>query len=147
MAKTWIVVAHRAGARIFEHIGPRKGLALIDDLDHPQGRMRNRDFDADRGGSTYSIGGPGVDEKSREQSAHERDAANWARQLADIVNHARTDNRLLRLVLVAEPHFLGLLRESLDDNTADLVIGTVRKDLAYASQDEIAAQLEGTIRV
>ena len=30
MAKTWILVAHEAGARVFENRGPGKGLELLE---------------------------------------------------------------------------------------------------------------------
>lgn len=32
MAKTWILVAHEAGARVFENRGPGKGLELVEHL-------------------------------------------------------------------------------------------------------------------
>lgn len=41
MDTTWIVVAHQAGARVFENQGSGKGLDLGDEIDHPQGRARD----------------------------------------------------------------------------------------------------------
>ena len=45
MAKTWILVGHEAGARVFENRGPGKGLELVETIEHPEGRLRDRDID------------------------------------------------------------------------------------------------------
>ena len=47
MAKrpTWVLVAHRAGARIFAHPGPGRGLALEREIDHPEGRKLSGEID------------------------------------------------------------------------------------------------------
>src|SRR5205814_8802780 len=37
MSKTWILVAHRSGARLFENRGPGKGLAFLRHRDKPAG--------------------------------------------------------------------------------------------------------------
>jgi hypothetical protein len=49
----------------------------------------------------------------------------FARQLAAKLQHARTENLYERLVLVAPPTFLGLLRSSLDAPTAQLIVGSL----------------------
>ncbi|MGB8330033.1 MAG: host attachment protein, partial [Polyangiales bacterium] len=53
MTNTWILVAHDAGARLFENRGRGKGLELIEMIDHPEGRERNRDVDSDRPGRSF----------------------------------------------------------------------------------------------
>ena len=34
MARTWILVGHEAGARVFENRGPGKGLDLVETIEH-----------------------------------------------------------------------------------------------------------------
>jgi hypothetical protein len=41
MNTTWILVAHRGGARLFESPGPGKGLQLVEDIPHPEGRLKS----------------------------------------------------------------------------------------------------------
>jgi hypothetical protein len=36
---TWILVAHRGGARLLANTGPGKGLQLVYDIPHPEGRL------------------------------------------------------------------------------------------------------------
>jgi protein required for attachment to host cells len=83
----------------------------------------------------------------REESAHERTVSVFARDIAGKLEHARTTHEFDQLVLVAPPRFLGLLRGSLDDGTAKLVIGSLDKDLAHSKESELGAQLAELIRV
>jgi len=53
MTSTWIVVAHEAGARFFENRGRGTGLELIEEVEHPEGRARDRDMASDRPGRSF----------------------------------------------------------------------------------------------
>ncbi len=149
MAKTWILVAHDAGARLFENEGPGKGIELIEELDHPEGRERDRDFDSDRPGRSFrkNSADPRRAAMSRSESPHERVVSDFARALAQKLQHGRTSNRYDRLVLVAPPRFLGLLRSSLDGPTAQLVVGSLDKDLAAQRESELAEHLGEVIAI
>ena len=149
MAKTWVLVAHDAGARIFENLGPGQGLDLVQELEHPEGRERNREIDTDRPGRRFrrDSGDPRRASMSREESAHERVVSDFARQVAGKLEQGRNSNEYDQLVLVAAPRFLGLLRNSLDDVTAKLVVGSLDKDLAHCKEAEIGEHLADVIRV
>jgi protein required for attachment to host cells len=149
MAKTWILVAHDAGARLFENEGPGKGIEMVEEIDHPQGRERDRDFDSDRPGRAFrkNSADPRRAAMSRSESPHERDVAAFARTLTQKLQHGRTSNRYDRLVLVAPPRFLGLLRSSLDGPTAQLVVGSLDKDLAAHKESELIEHLAEIISV
>lgn len=54
-----------------------------------------------------------------------------------IARSARVDNSMAKLIVVAPPKFLGLLREKLDNTTHKLVIHTLAKDLSKASLADI----------
>jgi protein required for attachment to host cells len=143
MAKTWILVAHDAGARFFENDGPGRGLELVEEVDHPEGRERDRQFDADRPGRSFrkNAADPRRAAMSRSESAHDRAVSDFARAMARRLQHARTENRYDRLVLVAPPRFLGLLRSALDGPTAQLVTASLDKDLASHKESELIEHL------
>ncbi|MGD8606213.1 MAG: host attachment protein [Myxococcales bacterium] len=149
MAKTWILVAHDAGARLFENDGPGTGLELLEEIDHPEGRERDRNFDADRPGRSFrkNSADPRRAAMSRSESPHDRAVADFARELAHKLQHGRTDNRYDRLVLVAPPRFLGLLRAALDGPTAQLVTASLDKDLGSQKASELVEHLGEVIRV
>ncbi|MGB5694250.1 MAG: host attachment protein [Polyangiales bacterium] len=147
MSKTWIVVAHQAGARVFEHLGPGKGLELLQTLEHPKGRERDRDADSDRPGRSFrkNSGDPRRAAMSRSESPHERAIADFARTLAHTLHDARVKNEYRHLVLIAPPRFLGLLRSSLDGPTSQLIVGSLDKDLASSGEAELLEHLNEII--
>ena len=149
MAKTWILVAHEAGARVFENCGPGKGIGLVETVEHPEGRERDRELVSDRPGRSFrkDSGDPRRASMSRSEGPHDRAVSDFARALADKLRHARMENRYERLVLVAPPRFLGLLRSSLDGPTGQLVIGSVDKDLAASKEPELVERLGAVLAV
>ena len=149
MAKTWILVGHDAGARVFENRGPGKGLELVETIEHPEGRLRDRDIDSDRPGRSFrkDSGDPRRAAMSRGESPHDRAISDFARALANKLQRARVGNQYERLVLVAPPRFLGLLRASLDGPTAQLVVGSLDKDLATRTEAELIGQLGKVIAI
>lgn len=149
MATTWVLVAHEAGARIFDNHGPGKGLGLVEEIDHPEGRMRSGELVSDRPGRSFrrDSGDPRRASMSQDEGPRERLVSDFARDLAEQLQQARVQNRYQRLVLVAPPKFLGLLRSSLDGPTAQLVVGSLAKDLAARKEEELVEHLGEIIAV
>jgi protein required for attachment to host cells len=147
MTTSWIVVAHRAGARLFEHRGPGKPLVAIESVDHPQGRFQDRDVGTDRpgrSGESYSTSRHAMEPH---ETAHEHDAHVFAKTIAKRLARGRMEHAFGRLLLVAEPHFLGYLERELDKPTAALVTDRIHKDLANVADAQIASHLEGALPV
>ena len=149
MATTWILIAHGAGARLFESHGPGKGLELVQQLEHPEGRARDSDIDTDRPGRSFrkNSADPRRAAMSRSESPHDHAIASFARDLAQKLQQGRMQNEFGRLVLVAPPRFLGLLRSSLDAPTLQLVVGSLDKDLARADEAELVKHVGEVIAV
>jgi len=149
MATTRILVAHDAGARIFDNEGPGKGIDLVEEIEHPAGRARAAELESDRPGRSFrkNSADPRRAAMSPNEGPRERVVADFARELADNLRHGRMDNSYDRLVLVAPPKFLGLLRAALDRPTADCVVGSLDKDLAASKEDELLGQLGEIIAV
>jgi protein required for attachment to host cells len=149
MAMTWILVAHEAGARVFEARGRGKGLELLDTIEHPEGRARDRDLASDRPGRSFrkDSGDARRAAMSRAEGPHDRAVSDFARALADRLRRARVANQYDRLVLVAPPRFLGLLRSTLDGPTAHLVVGSMDKDLAMKNETELVDHLREMVAV
>ena len=113
MSRTWILVAHRSGARLFENRGPGKGLDFLRNLDNPAGKLKNQEINSDKPGRSFDRRGRGGHAYASEQDPVAHVAQHFAKQLAELLNEGRVEQRYQRLVLVADPRFLGLLRESL----------------------------------
>lgn len=149
MATTWILVAHDAGARIFDNHGPGKGISLVEEIEHPEGRARNAELDSDRPGRSFrkNSADPRRAAMSRSESPHERVVATFARDLANKLRQGRVANSYERLVLVAPPKLLGDLRSALDDPTSACIVGSLDKDLAASNEDAVVEHLGEVIAV
>ena len=87
-------------------------------------------------------GGPGAGDHPRMRLL-ERDAVLAA--LTEYAADARGGDG--RLVLVAEPRFLGMLRGELDHVTGSMVSGTLSKDLAHVSIAELPGHLKSVVLI
>jgi protein required for attachment to host cells len=142
---TWAVVANQTSARLFI-VGRGRAIEEIEDAFNPRGRASDRDIDADRPGRVFDSMGSGRHAMSREHSPHEQAAEDFARAIAERLSAARTANDLDALVVIAEPRFLGRLRDAFDAHIAALVIATLDKDLVKLDHDALADTIDGLLR-
>jgi len=141
MNTTWILVAHRGGARLFENSGPGKGLQLVEDIPHPEGRLKSGEINADKPGRAFDSIGNNRHSMSQEHEAADQVSLMFAKHLCDKLEKARAANRFSKLVLVAEPRLLGELRAALDKPTTALVSATLDKDLVGVDNRDIPRHL------
>ena len=142
MTTTWILSANRSNASLFESDWPGKSVRRIQDIPHPQGRMQNKDIDTDKPGRVFDSFGEGRHSTSPKQEPTEHIAQQFALDLAELLNKGRLTNAYDKLVLIAEPKFLGVLRAALDKNTESLVIQTVNKELLDVKEEDLAEYLK-----
>ncbi len=141
--KTLIVVAQRDGARLYEWTTRAEPLRLIEELAHPEGRLREGDLDTDRSGASYESSASGASSAAAGSvSATAHLAVVFAHRVADRTDHALADHAFDRLVLVSGPRFLGLLRDELSNSTRALKRHEIVKNLGHASARELKAHIE-----
>lgn len=148
MRTTFVVIAHRAGARLFTIDGDERTLRLVAELENPRARQKNVELDTDSPGEAFaSAGRGGGHPMNTAESAHERAASDFARELAAILSARRADRHFDDLVLVAEPGFLGMLRNALDHPTTACVRRTLHKNLAHEKAHDLVGFLSPIIDV
>lgn len=139
--RVWVVVADSARARLFtadNAVGP---LHERETLVNPEARQPQRDLVSDASGRSFNRFGPGRATLGHEADAKEHDYEIFARQIAQRLNEARVRGELAKLVLVAAPAFLGLLRKNLDPHVLDLVTASIDKDLTQLRADKLRTRL------
>lgn len=139
---TWVVVADSRRARIFEADGPgAEHLEEIHTLLHPRD-YRHADGDGDTRRRVFESATSARHAAEPRTLPREREANAFAREIARFLlreceNHAFGD-----LVLVAEPHFMGELRNALDPRLTARVARRRSKDLVALPAAEIGRQLQ-----
>ena len=76
-----------------------------------------------------------------EKSALQKQAADFANELASEIEKLRAAGGLYRIYLVAPPKFLGLLRSGLNKSCTALVADEIGKDLVKHSIEDIRGHL------
>jgi len=140
MSAYWIVVANAARARIFEAEATDSAMREVIDLAHPDSRRHAGDLVSDRAGHVLSgtTGGHSID---RGERAKQHAADVFAREICEQLERGRQDQSYRKLYLVAEPQFLGLLRQHMGKPLHDVVRAEVAKDLTTAGEKQIREQV------
>jgi protein required for attachment to host cells len=144
MAATWILVADRSDARVFKQSANRP-LKRLQHLTHPESRMDNRELETDRPGTVSQTIGSGMHGMARETEPKEHEAQLFAKRLTDLLHEARVRGEYDRLWIVAEPGFLGLLRQNLDAPTQKLIVGSLDRNLTHEGDAEVERHLAGSM--
>ena len=144
MAITWILVANASLAKLYENLGPNKGLKLVKELIHPESRLKNSDLVTDRAGSMASNGhGPGVKQAQTQPKDHE--AKVFAHELAHELYAGRTRNAFRRAIVFAPPGFMGMLNSVMDHPTAQLISDRFEKDYTKTAEPKLREHLAGCL--
>jgi len=138
---TWVLVADGAKARLFEIAAKDAQMTEIDCFANPAGRAAGHDLTTERR--------PMVDESATSArhalephtSLREKSAECFARALRDVLENGHALGRYERIVLVAPPHFLGVLRNGLGDHLCEWVTAEIRRDLTALPAREVRARL------
>ena len=146
-----IVVADQAEARFYDAEPPDPALHLAGRLTDPLAHQHDRQIGSDRPGRVFdhapaagtrrgavahhATGGEG----DRRPRRHE--AMMFARRIAQDLALAQRQGRFERIVIVAEPGFLGLIRQALPPGLGASVAAEVPKDLVHQTEAVVRAHL------
>lgn len=147
MTDRWVLVANASEASLYVD-DARGDLHLVRRHEHPQSREKNIDLTTDingrkPGGGRGADGRPGAEPQTQPKEVeHQR----FARLLATDLERGRVDHAYAKLVLCAPPHFLGLLRNSLDKQTLGQVECSLDKDLTHLDERHVAQAVQSALR-
>jgi protein required for attachment to host cells len=144
-----LVVASQAKAVFYDLGSERQSATLVGRLNDPRARLHDRDFKSDRPGRVFDHAAPAGGRRGAvarhgtggERSPRKHEAALFARNIAEELEHAHEKHEFDRLVVMAEPGFLGLLRKSLPEALRLCVAAEVRKDLVDEGRGAIRAHI------
>jgi protein required for attachment to host cells len=140
---TRILVAHGAGARMFDHHARGQGLQQVADIPFEDGRLHVGDFETDKPGrSDHGGQGHGFSRK-QDSKQHAQDV--FALQLITDLTKQFQRGEFKQLIMVAPPRLLGRLRDALGSRLDGALLHTLAKDLPNADATQVAQQLAPNI--
>lgn len=141
---TWILIANSSHARVLANDGPKNGLQLVSEWNHPQSREKRKDLTSDKPGRVDTKG-HGAFVQQTDPKKNEAD--HFALEVAKNLEQGRVNNDYDRLILIASNPFMGLLKNRLDSHVIEMVSETIEKDYTKSKDKEIAAHLEGIMHL
>lgn len=127
-SSTWVLVADNCQAKIYKLVKFPK-IEELASLDHPESRLKDHELISSKPGSgaqrsinvRYSYE-PEVDHKQLE-------AIKFAKEVTNYLASAGTNGEFSRLYVIAEPSFLGLLRQHFTPGLQKMIVRELAKQL------------------
>ncbi len=141
MSKIWIVVADEAKARILTTNKSSEPLVEIQALSSTEAQEQEQDLVSDKPGRGSNGSGQGKHAMDEKTTHKEQYAIRFAKELADFLEKNQHKKSYMKLIIVAAPRFLGLLRKELGKNVTELVSLEINKDLTMLEPQAIREHL------
>ena len=146
-AKTWVLIADGARARLVAAEGHGKTLHVIEQHEFHADHSPNRELQRDKPVRVFESHGAtrhGVEPKS---DPHRELKRHFAHEIAEALDENLSQRRFDRLVMVAPPVTLGDLRRALSEAVKASVIAEVVMDLTKVPNSEVPRHIEGLIPI
>ena len=140
MSELWILVADQSRARFFTLSESHSTLLDAGELEHPQARELEQALTSDKPGRSFDSAGQGRHAMGSAVEPGEQETLRFAKQVAGHVKAAHNKGQYDRLLLVAGPPMLGLLRDNLK-SLPNLQISEIEKNLGQYDALEIRKHL------
>jgi protein required for attachment to host cells len=140
--ESWVVVCNLSKALTFRNDGDAEliNLKLLESLVHPDPPAR--DLGSDRPGRVHQSQGS-ARSSVEENDLHLEGETAFLADLSSRLDAAVRDRLIDKIVLVAPPKALGILRGQLLPATRDAIIVEVAKDFAHMTTTDIEKHLAG----
>ena len=146
--KLHVLAADQAEARLYELGSPSGPLTLVATLSDPIAHQHDRDLKSDRPGRVFDHASAAGQRRGATghhstggQEPRKLEAHRFASRVIAELEQVRDRGQLERVIVMAAPHFLGLLREAMPPAIRALVFTEVHKDLIKATEGELRAHL------
>ena len=141
MSKIWVVVADEAKARILSTSKLTEPLVEVQSLSSSEAYDREQDLVSDKPGRGSNGSGQGKHAMDEKTTHKEQYAIRFAKELADFLEKNQQKKTYMKLIIVAAPRFLGLLRKELGKGVTELVSLEIDKDLTMMEPQAIREHL------
>lgn len=144
----WILVSDASRSKLFTTELPENPWSLLEEFDHPEGRESSREIRPSsppgRMMQNKTTGG-GRSSMEPRTTPKEAEAERFAHELSHYLENAAARRQFDALVLVAPPHFLGVLQSALGRQSAKCLRAAVNKDLSKLDGAELRKRLADVV--
>ncbi|PSJ17729.1 host attachment protein [Nitrosomonas supralitoralis] len=141
MTKIWVLTANSGNATLYTADSPIATLTELETFNNPDARVKQMELSSDRPGRSFDSHGEGRHAMAVEVEPKQQEQIRFAKLIVDRLEQERVENAFERLVIVAAPAFLGLLRSNFSAPLSSLVSLEIDKDYSSLRPEELRARL------
>lgn len=141
MKRIWILVANQAEAQIYSGMNVPGDLSLVATLTHEEGAAHKRDLASAAPGRVHDRMGQARHSMEPDVGVREKERRRFAKQIVTRLQSAHLQGDFDRLVLLASPAVLGVIRKMLSGDLSRAVVMEIPKDVVGQGMEEIHRQL------
>jgi protein required for attachment to host cells len=129
LKRRWYLLANRVSATLYEDL-PDAPFTFVERMKNSKGHALERQLDSDRPGMMRSSAGSGTIHHGMDKTFrhHELAAVHFAKAIAKKLLARKRAMKFSELVIAAEPHFLGLIRQELAPELRSLISHEVNRE-------------------
>jgi len=141
MENTWVLVAKSSRAKIYEWQNKAAPLCETIDLEHAASREHEQLMTSDLPGKNAASDGMQHHRMDEETSPKEQEKINFSKDLVTRLENGRVAGHFNKLIIVAVPEFLGLLRKNMSSTLKKTIVQEVNKNLIDIDVESVKAHL------
>lgn len=141
MTNTWIVVADEAKARVLSLSKLTEPLVEFKTSTSSEAKMLDRELVSDKSGTSHGGSGQGRHSVGERHENKEQYEIRFAKEIGDYLEENRQTNTYSKLIIIAAPRFLGVLRKVFTKGVLELITLEVDKDLTMMDTQVIKEYL------
>jgi protein required for attachment to host cells len=143
---TWVLIADSSLGRLYSVPARGKPWVLLKEYTHAASRVSEGGLTTDQPGRTHGSSATGARSAMQSKtSPKEAEFEHFAHELAQVLHDGHGQQAYGRIVLVAPPHFLGLLRKAINDTVSKLIGATLDKDYLHLGARDIHRHLDALV--
>ena len=141
MKKVWILVANQAEAQIYSSDRMPGNLMLVGGLVNKEGTAHPRDLVSDAPGRAFDSIGLGRHAMEPNTGIKQEQRKRFVKEIVERLQSAYSKGVFDKLVLLAAPAVLGVVRKTLTADLEKVVIKEIPKDVIGQDLEKIKSQL------
>ncbi|HEV8052904.1 MAG TPA: host attachment protein [Parachlamydiaceae bacterium] len=138
--ETWVLVADKCQAKIFRIVKFPK-IEEISHLEHPASGLLNQDLISSKPGRSFQSTGTARSAYQSETEPKQVEAIKFATEIAQMLYKASNNGEFDSLYIVANPSFLGLLRQHINPQIQKHIVAEIHKELTSSNTEAIEQHL------
>lgn len=144
MKHAWVVVASSDSAYFYSVLEQNFHFLLRKSLAHPQSKLKEQALNADKPGHYQK--GVGIKGAYEPPTAHkDLEMELFAKEICQELENGRAANLYQGLIIIAEPHFYGLIHRNAPPHVQRLIKFHLPKNYTHYSEQELTHKLQESL--